>query len=64
MLEKIFTKNNFIVNSILTAIAFVVWIVALNYTVGMAFMSALVFFAIMFVFDWLIVIFKDRTGTE
>ena len=61
MLEKIFTKNNIIVNSILTGIAYIVWLVALNYTAAMAFGSALVFFGIMFVFDWLIVLFKDRT---
>ena len=61
MLEKVFTKNNVMVNVIMTGVFFVVWVAFLGYAVGQAFFSALFFFALMCFFDWLILMFK---GTE
>ena len=58
MLEKVFTRTNVIVNGFLSGTAFLVWIAFLGHSVGMALASALLFFAIMFVFDWILVVFK------
>ena len=61
MLTKLFTKENVFVNGYMTGIFFLVWITFLGYSLGEAFFSALFFFAIMFFFDWLVLMFK---GTE
>ncbi len=60
MLSKIFTKENTTVNAFLAAIIFVVYIVFLGHTFGEAFTTSLLFFGLLFLFDWVIAMFRDR----
>jgi len=60
MLERVFTKSNIIANLFMTVVVFLVYVIFLGLPVGVSFGYCIVFFGVMFIFDWLIVILKDR----
>lgn len=60
MLRKVFTKENISINAFMTLVVFVVYIVFLGYTFGQAFTYCLFFFGLLSVFDFVIVLFRNR----
>lgn len=64
MLRKVFTKENFIINSFLAGVIFVVYVVFLGHTFGSAFTTSLVFVGILFVFDFVIAVLKKRAAAR
>lgn len=60
MLKEVFTKTNLLVNAFLTAIVFLGYVIFLGHAVGEAFSTSLIFFGLLFVFDWVIKLFKGR----
>lgn len=60
MLDRICTKANFMVNAGLAFVLFLVWIIFLGYNLGDALISALLFFVLMFGFDFIVELFRNR----
>lgn len=58
MLNKVFTKENIFVNAFLAMIIFVVYIIFLRYTFESALITSIIFFGLIFVFDFVIVLIK------
>lgn len=60
MLEKVFTKENVVVNAFLSAVIFLVYIIFLGDSIGESLTTSFIFFGILFVFDWIVELFRGR----
>ncbi len=60
MLEKVFSKTNIFINAFMTAAIVVVWITFLGNPAVLSIIVGFFFFGLLFVFDWIVELNKDR----
>ncbi len=60
MLEKICTKRNCMINAGMAFAIFLVYIIFLGFNIGDALSTSLLFFVLLFGFDWIVELFRNR----